>query len=86
MRVEHGGANVSMAKQFLYRADVVPRLQQVGGKAMAKRMATRRLQYAGAAHRHLYRALDYFFALRALYDIAAIRLQGNQEHVRHSIA
>jgi hypothetical protein len=26
MRVEHGGANISMAQQFLYRADVVSRL------------------------------------------------------------
>jgi hypothetical protein len=26
-----------MAQQFLYRADVAPRLQQVGGKAMSKR-------------------------------------------------
>jgi hypothetical protein len=57
--VEHGGANVSMSQQFLYRADVAPRLQKVGGKAMSKGVATRRLQYAGAAHRHLYRALHY---------------------------
>jgi hypothetical protein len=51
----------AMAQQFLYRADVVPRLQQVSGKAMPKRMAARRLQYAGAAHRHLYRPLNHFF-------------------------
>jgi hypothetical protein len=42
MRVEPGGAHVSMAQQFL------------------KRVATRRLQNAGAAYRRLQRALHYF--------------------------
>jgi hypothetical protein len=47
MRVEHGGANVSVTQQFLDCADVIPRLQHMGGEAMPKRVATRRLQYAG---------------------------------------
>ena len=79
--VEHGGAYVSMAQQFLYRADVTPRFEQVGGKAMPKRVATRRLQYTGAAHRRLYCALDcslvHVVAHRtARIDILAIAVGG----------
>ena len=48
VRVDHGGANVRMAQQFLNRADIAARLEKMRGKAMAKRMATRRLHDARA--------------------------------------
>jgi len=38
VRVDHGGAHVAAAKKFLAGADVLPRLQQEGGKGMPKRM------------------------------------------------
>ena len=38
VRVDHGGAYVAMTKKLLDGADVLPRLQQVGGKGMPKRM------------------------------------------------
>jgi hypothetical protein len=44
MRVNHGGTHIGMPQQFLHCANVVTGLQQVGGKAMSKGMATRRLQ------------------------------------------
>ena len=70
-----------MTQQFLYRADVAPGLQQMGGKAMAKRVATRRLQYAGTAHRQLYSAVHYSFMhvvpnRTARIDILAIGVGG----------
>jgi hypothetical protein len=37
-----------MAQQFLQGADVVPRLQQMGGEAMAQGMAIHRLYQADA--------------------------------------
>jgi methylmalonyl-CoA mutase N-terminal domain/subunit len=42
--VKRGGPNIGMPQQFLHRADVVPRLQQLGRKAMAKGVAARRLR------------------------------------------
>ena len=36
--VDHRGADVGVAQQFLHGADVVTRLQQMGGKRMAQRV------------------------------------------------
>ena len=71
MRVEHGGANVSMAHQLLDCPDVIPRPQQVGGEAMPKRVATRWLDDAGFTNGYLNRTLN-----RLLVDMMAYRPSG----------
>ncbi len=38
MRVDHGGGHIRMPQQFLNRADVAARLQQVGGEAVPQNM------------------------------------------------
>jgi len=35
MSVNHGGANVFVAKQFLHGADIIAILQEMGGEAVA---------------------------------------------------
>ena len=35
VRVDHRGAHVAVSQQFLNRPDVVPGLEQMGGKRMA---------------------------------------------------
>ena len=61
VRINHGGLHVRMAKQLLYRADVVAVFKQVGGKAVAEGVATRRLRDPCCPHCILYRTLDGFF-------------------------
>ena len=39
MGVDHGRAHVLVAEQFLYRADVVAGLQEMGGEGMAEGMS-----------------------------------------------
>jgi hypothetical protein len=56
--VDLGGLDVSMTQQLLDRADVVPGLQQVSGKAVAESMATRRLHNARAFQCQLHRSLQ----------------------------
>jgi hypothetical protein len=46
MGVNHGRAHVAMPEQFLNRADVVARDQQVRGKRMAQRVAMNRFEEA----------------------------------------
>ena len=50
MRVDHRSPNVGMAQQLLNGADITARLEEVGGKTMAKRMATCRLLDPRLAH------------------------------------
>ena len=38
MGVNHGGTDVFVAQEFLYRADIIAIRQQVGGKAVPQRM------------------------------------------------
>jgi hypothetical protein len=54
MRAEHGSSNVSVARQFLNRSDVVSLFQHVSGKAMSERMATGRLNEASPVNRGLH--------------------------------
>jgi hypothetical protein len=35
VRINHGGAHIRMAEEFLHGSDIVSRLQEVGGKRMA---------------------------------------------------
>jgi len=63
-----------MAQQFLYRANVIACPQQAGGKAMSKRVATRRLQYAGAAYRRLHRGLHYLLVHAVANQTARINI------------
>jgi len=39
MGIDHCGFDIFMPKQFLNGADIIPGLQQMGGKAMTKGMA-----------------------------------------------
>src|SRR5580698_10865591 len=61
MGVEHGCAHVGMAQQFLNRADVASRFQQVSRETMSKRMTASGLQYPSAAYRSLNRPLHHLF-------------------------
>jgi hypothetical protein len=45
MCVNHSRADITVAEEFLNRADVIPVLKQVGCKGMAKRMTTGWLCY-----------------------------------------
>ena len=38
MGVDHGGVHMPMAQKLLYRPDIIPVAQKVGGKAVTKRM------------------------------------------------
>ena len=38
MGIDHGGTHAGMPQQFLHRANVLTRFQQVGGKGMAERV------------------------------------------------
>jgi hypothetical protein len=38
MCVNHGGADITVAEEFLNRADVIAILEEMGGKRMSKRM------------------------------------------------
>ena len=49
MGVDHGGADIGVAEQFLYGADVVACLEQVRGETMAKRVAANFLGDAWAS-------------------------------------
>src|SRR3990167_9339176 len=59
--VDHGGAYVGVAEQFLYGTDVVAVLQQVGGERMPERMRVRRFVDTSAACGFLDVALDGLF-------------------------
>ena len=50
VRVDHGSLDV-LVPQFLHRPDVVPVLQQMGGKRMPKRVARGRLGKASPPNR-----------------------------------
>ncbi len=50
MGVNHCGAHVTVAEQFLDGADVCPTLQQVGGKRVSEGVAARRLCHPRGHH------------------------------------
>src|SRR2546430_17616649 len=50
VRVDHRGADVTVTQQLLYRADVMPGLEQMGGEAVPQRVAPRALVEAGPPH------------------------------------
>ena len=39
MGINHGGADIFVAQQFLHRSDIISICKQMGGEAVAKRMA-----------------------------------------------
>jgi hypothetical protein len=49
--VDHGGADVLVAEEFLNCPDVVAVLQQVGGRGVAKRVAAHALGARGARYK-----------------------------------
>lgn len=65
-----------MSEQFLDGADVVPALEQMGGKAVAKGMATGRLTQAGRADRELNGVLQVLFRGVVASDFTAPRVGG----------
>jgi len=58
MGVDHGGANVFVAKQFLDGADVVAILKQVGGKGVAKGVTGDAFAYASVSSGIFYGTLQ----------------------------
>src|SRR5580704_16899015 len=60
MRVKHRGPNVRVPQQFLNRADIVARLQKMGGETVAEGMTTRRPSDASLANGRLHRTLNAF--------------------------
>lgn len=61
MGVNLGGLDIFVAEQFLHCADVVARLEEVGGKAVAQRVGRDRFVQAGLARSSAHRALDDTF-------------------------
>jgi len=53
VRIDHGGPQVLVSRKGLHRADVRPRLEQVGGKTMSKNMAGDPLRDAAGPCNHL---------------------------------
>jgi len=47
MGIDHGGAHILMAEQFLDGPDIIAILNQVRGKRMPQGMTTGRLGYSG---------------------------------------
>src|SRR6202051_4487537 len=74
MSVEHRCGHIGVTEQFLHRANVRARLEQVGGKAVTKGMATRRLRYARLVHGRLHRALHDFLVSMMADRSACIRI------------
>ncbi len=64
VRVDHRRLHVRLTQQLLHRVDIVATLQQVGGEAMARRVAAGRLGDARAAHRQLHVRLVPVIAYR----------------------
>src|SRR5450755_3347009 len=63
MSVNHRSSHIGVTEQFLHRANIGARLEQMRGKAMAKGMTARRLRYSRPMNRRLDRALHDFFML-----------------------
>jgi hypothetical protein len=59
MGVNHGGAHIGVAKQFLNGADIVTGREQMGRKRMAKAMAGHRFGDLRSSYRDLDRPLDH---------------------------
>jgi len=57
MGIDHGGPYVAVAEELLDRADVLPLLQQVGGKGVPEGVAAGRLADTRCLHRPSYRFL-----------------------------
>ena len=55
--VDHGRLHIAVAQQLLDGADVIVRLEQMGGKTVTKGMGCGALGNPGLAHRLLYRPL-----------------------------
>ena len=47
MGVDHGGADIFVTKQFLHGTDIIPILEQVGGKGVPEGMAGYTFAYSG---------------------------------------
>ena len=58
MRVNHRGADVSVAQEFLDGPNVIPVFQEVGGKAVPKSVGACRLGYSSLQHGLSYRLLQ----------------------------
>lgn len=62
------GCNVGMAQELLHRADVVTRLKQTRGKAVAQGVRCGRFGDAGLAHRPFHAPRQYFIVAVAAPD------------------
>ena len=83
MGINHGGADIFVAQQFLDRSDIITICQQMGSEAVAKRMAGDEFLYPG----HLRSFLDRFIQtalmnmMTSLY--AAAWISGNRFSWKH---
>jgi hypothetical protein len=59
MGVDHGGAHVLVPQELLDGADVLPSLQQMGGKRVSEGMAAGLLGDSGLSHGSLHRLLHH---------------------------
>jgi len=58
MGVDHRRADIGMAQQFLNSADIVPLLQEMGGKGVAECVATCLFGYTKVADSRFDNSLD----------------------------
>ena len=79
MCVDHGRPHIAMAEEFLNRSDVVPVLEQVGGKGVPECVAGSRLGQARLAEGFLDRPLQDRFVEVVPTALAGI---GNHRAVR----
>jgi len=74
MRIDHRCAHIFVTQQFLDRPDVITIFQQVGGKAMPKRMTASVLFNSYCAQPGFYHSLHVLFGNVMPPDFAGARV------------
>ena len=75
MRVDHGGADVFVAEQFLHGPNVVAIFEQVGSEGMAQRVATGALVHVRFTHRAFDGSLQRIFQQVMAPLVARLRIE-----------
>ena len=75
MCIDHSGSHIFMAKQFLYGADVLSGLQEMGGETMSQRVASPALSSC-LAHGRLDRLLQCAFVQMMPLLVLSARIYG----------
>ncbi len=76
MGIDHGGPDIFVTEQFLYRADVVAVLQQMGGEAVPRGMTAAMLVDFGGGYALFHRTLDGRLAEVVTPCLARARVDG----------